>query len=201
MSLLMSLTTRMSHRHIQRTLATWPQEQDHHHLGLVLLPQGLVQEISPSIQTLLQDPEVLLLPTCHPTPMLPQDREDLLLTCQLTQMPPRHIGGPQTCHPTQTLPRDPEALLPLPTWPLIQMLLLYLEDLRQLVPDLVQCQTLKLLLLLPMPRDEHHHQHMRQELAQGGCQILKAGHHLIRMQLPRSRVLAHQECVRRPMAK
>jgi hypothetical protein len=203
MSLLMSPTTMMPRhqssliRHIQRTLATWHREQHQHHLDLVLLPQGLAQEISPSIQMLLRGLEHLL--TCQSTQMLHQDPEDLLLTCQPTQMPPRHIGHPQTCQLTQTLPQGPEVLPP--TCRPIQMLLLYLEDLRQLVLDLVQCQTLKLPFLRPTSRDEHHHQHMHQELARGGWQTLKSGHHLIRTQLPRSRVSAHQECVRRLMVR
>lgn len=203
MSLLMSPTTRMPRqqrsliRHIQRTLVIWHQEQHQYHLDLVLLPQGLAQEISPSIQMLLRRLEHLL--TCQSTQMLHQDPEDLLLTCRLTQMPPRHIEDPQTCQQTQTLPRNPEVLL-LTCRP-IQMLLLYLGDPRQLVLDLVQCQTFKLPFLRPTPRDEHHHQHRHQELARGGWQILKSGHHLIRTQLPRSRVSAHQECVHRPMVR
>lgn len=197
MSLLRSPTTTMPHqqssltRHTQRTLATWHQEQHRHRLDLALLPQGLAQETSPSIQMLLRGLDRLQ--TCQSTQMLHQDLEYLLLICRLTQMPPRHIDHPQTCHPTQTLSQVPGLL---PTCRSIQMLLLCLEDPRQLVPDLVQCQTLKLPFLRPTSRDEHHHHHMHQELA------LTSGHHWICTQLPKSQVSAHQECVhRRPMVR
>ncbi|EEU43242.1 uncharacterized protein NECHADRAFT_83784 [Fusarium vanettenii 77-13-4] len=105
-------------------------------------------------------------------------------------MPPNPNAAPGPRGPPPNMPPNPNAA-PGPRGPPPNM---------PPNPNGAACQTLKLLLLRLTPRDEHHHQHMHQELAQGGCQILKPDHHLIRTQLPRSRALGHQECVR-PMAK